>query len=364
MYSELSKTKSYRTSNIIIKNVRHRHAGINTVYHALYGHYFLGISKKDLATIYGKAKSTICEWFVKFQRDGLFQRKQRQQVFKKFSAAKRDWLVNLYQKEPFLFLDEAKLRFQRHFQQSISVSSICTILHESGLSWKTIERRAIQIRDDEIVRFVKEMLSIPWDTFSLVFLDEVSFDNKDMLRKKGYGVIGQKLIYRGEFVRKPRVSFLCFLGVNGMLDSFYTDGTFNRQKFFNCCRNFALNNPNVHQYPGFHSIWILDGARIHCDANIVRYFRSIGIMPIFLPPYCPFFNPIEIVFGLVKAYLKRNYCQDRSVLKEVCTSMSAFKVFDCKKIFENCGYLPGGVFLPEKGLAQDPKYMDLNIVPE
>nr|XP_029718012.1 uncharacterized protein LOC115260828 [Aedes albopictus] len=351
-------------SNIIIQNVRHQYASSNTVYHALYGHFFLGISKNNLATIYGKSRSTIFEWFSKYETDGIFRRKRREQAFKKFNTNMREWLVNLYQNEPFLFLDEAKERFQRNFKLSISVSSICTILHESGLSWKSIERRAIQIREDEIVRFVKEMLSVPWDIYNLVFLDEVSFDNKDMLRKKGYGVVGQKLIYRGEFCRKPRMSFLCFLGMNGMLDSFWVEGTFNRQNFFSCCRNFALNNPHVERFPGMHSIWILDGARIHCDANIVRYFRSIGIIPIFLPAYCPFFNPIEIVFGQIKYYLRRTYQEKGPILKEVCSSMNAFKNYECKKTFENCGYLPGGVFLPEKGLAQDPKYLDFIITPE
>lgn len=350
--------------NLIILNVRRQHASSNTVYHALYGHFFLGIAKKDLAVIYGKSRSTIFEWFSKYEKNGFYRRKQREQVFKKFNTIMREWLVHLYQIEPFLFLDEAKQRFQQQFQLSISVSSICTILHDSGLSWKTIERRAIQIREDEIIRFVKEMLSVPWDIYNLVFLDEVSFDNKDMLRKKGYGVVGQKLIYRGEFCRKPRVSFLCFLGLNGMLDSFWTEGTFNRQKFFNCCRTFALNNPHVQRYPGFHSVWILDGARIHCDANIIRYFRSIGIIPIFLPAYCPFFNPIEFVFGQIKQHLRRTHQEKGSILKEVCIAMNAFKVYECKNTFENCGYLPGGVFLPEKGLEQDPHYLDFNITPE
>lgn len=76
-----------------------------------------------------------------------------------------------------------------------------------------------------------------------------------------YGVVGQKEIYSGEFCRRPRLSFLCFLGVEGMLDSFWTEGTFNRANFFDCCREFALRNRKVHQYPGFYSVWILDGAQ-------------------------------------------------------------------------------------------------------
>lgn len=355
-------------ANIIVHNVRHQHAGANTVYHALYGHYFLGISRKSLAVIYGKSESTIHEWCKKFERDGFFRRKQRQQVYKKFGTGMRKWLVELYQREPVLFLDEAKQKFQERFHKNISISSVCVIIHEAGFSWKTIERRAIQIREAEIVRFVRELLSIQWDLYNLVFLDEVSFDSRDMLRRKGYGVVGRKIVFRGEFCRKPRVSFLCFLGAGGMLDSFWTEGTFNRRKFFDCCRSFAMHNAHVQSYPGFHSVWILDGARIHCDANIIRYLRSVGIIPIFLPAYCPFFNPIEIIFGLIKKDLQRYYHENssnsRSVLSEVCGAINRFKIYPCSKIFEHCGYLPGGVFLPEKGLSQSLKNMNFNITPE
>ena len=128
------------------------------------------------------------------------------------------------------------------------------------------------------------------------FLDEVGFDNRSMLRKKGYGLSGRRLVFRGEFNRKPRVSLLCFTGVNGVLETFCTDGTFDRRKFVACCRDFALTNDAVRPYPGRYSVWILDGAIIHCHPNIVYYLRSLGIWPIFLPAYCPFFNPIEVFF--------------------------------------------------------------------
>lgn len=351
-------------ANVIIQSVRHRQANPNTVYHALYGHYFLGISKQDLAKIYGKSLATVYNWFSRYEKDGLYRRKQRKQTYKKFSSDMRVWLVELYGKEPLLFLDEAKHRFELQFHVNISVSSVCTILHDAGLSWKVIERRAIQIRDEEIVRFTRELLAIPWDLFNLIFLDEVAFDNRDMLRRKGYGVIGQKVVYRGEFCRKPRESFLCFLGVNGILESFRTEGTFNRKKFFECCRTFALQHRQVQCYPGFHSVWIMDGARIHCDANIIRYLRSIGIVPLFLPAYCPFFNPIEVVFGQVKQYLRRIHREGDSIRMDVCEAINHFRLYPCYKLFQHCGYLPGGTFLPEKALEHNPKEISFNVIPE
>jgi transposase len=72
----------------------------------------------------------------------------------------------------------------------------------------------------------------------------------------------------------------------------------------------ALRNLSIKHYPGTHSVWILDGASIHCDPGIVNYLRALGVIVLFLPAYCPFFNPIEIMFGLVKKKMQRFYVEN------------------------------------------------------
>lgn len=62
------------------------------------------------------------------------------------------------------------------------------------MSWKTLEKRAIQIRNSEIVKFCEELNAIDWNYCNLVFLDEVAMDNQGLLRTKGYGVIGKKTL--------------------------------------------------------------------------------------------------------------------------------------------------------------------------
>ena len=69
-----------------------------------------------------------------------------------------------------------------------------------------------------------------------------------------------------------------------------TEGTFNRLKFFNYLKEL-IESGAIQKYPGRNSIWIMDGARIHCHENIVYYLRLCGIIPLFLPAYCPFYNP-------------------------------------------------------------------------
>lgn len=247
--------------------------------------------------------------------------------------------MKLYRKNPTIFLDEARKRFECHFLVSISKTAIWNILKSSGFTYETIERRAIQIRSEDIVKFALELQAVEWQLHNLVFLDEVSFDSRDFLRNKGYGPVGERVIFRGEFKRRPRVSLLCFAGQSGLLETFMTDGTFTRKCFFECCREFALSG-NVQQFPGKHSVWNLDDARIHCHRSIIEYLRSLGINVVFLPAYTPFYNPIEYLFGYVKRYLHRAYQENSSgqLSVTISTALNYFEHFNMTKIFKKRGY--------------------------
>lgn len=111
-----------------------------------------------------------------------------------------------------------------------------------------------------------------------------------------------------------------------------TSGTFTRQIFFNYL------SKNVDTYPGRNSIFILDGARIHCHPNITNYLRSLELIVIFLPSYCPFYNPIEIIFGLCKKRMKNTYREGYNLLLAVASTMNEFTNFDSTNLFLKCGY--------------------------
>lgn len=65
--------------------------------------------------------------------------------------------------------------------------------------------------------------------------------------------------------------------------------------------------PKLNQYPARRSVLVLDNCSIHKDsANIFRLRAICGVHIIFLPPYTPWFNPVEEVFGLFKNLLRQN----------------------------------------------------------
>ncbi|POM81357.1 Serine/threonine-protein Kinase rio2 [Phytophthora palmivora] len=163
--------------------------------------------------------------------------------------------------------------------------------------WKILERRAMNIKVSDIVRFTLELSTIKWCQMNIQFFDEVSFDNRVIVRSRGYCLKRKKLAFRGEFNRKAWVSLLCFISLDGLVETFHTDGTFDRSKFVECCRVHAHSGKPVYQYPGRCSVWILDGAKIHCHPDIVYYWQSLGIIHIFHPAYYPFYNPIAYLLA-------------------------------------------------------------------
>ncbi|KAH9141763.1 hypothetical protein AeRB84_014095 [Aphanomyces euteiches] len=223
----------------IKQEVRSHHASRNTVFHALYGYYNLRLTKKRIAEIYGKHINTISGWINRYESTHDYCRSQRVPT-KKFSAEQEQWLLDLYAKHPVAFLDEAQQAFQKQFKRTISVTSVWRVLERAGFTYKVLERRAMNIKDDDIVRFMNEIQSINWGHANVQFLDEVSFDSKGMLRTRGYSLKGQKLAFRGEFTRKPRVSLLCFINVDGLVETFLTEYTLTEQPLLSAVEGTSI----------------------------------------------------------------------------------------------------------------------------
>ena len=61
----------------------------------------------------------------------------------------------------------------------------------------------------------------------------------------------------------------------------------------------------MNPYPFKNSVIVLDNARIHHNAEWIEIVEGLGGRVEFLPPYSPDFNPIELTFGTIKAWLQR-----------------------------------------------------------
>jgi hypothetical protein len=94
-----------------------------------------------------------------------------------------------------------------------------------------------------------------------------------------------------------------------------------------------------------------------CDPEIVHYLRSVGVVPIFLPAYCPFFNPIEYMFGYVKRAFQRYYNESsgRDLLPFIVETFGRFKSFDMSRVIEHCGWMAQGHFDPTGPMSSEQR---------
>eukprot|EP00734_Pompholyxophrys_sp_LG126_P000463 Pompholyxophrys_sp_v1_NODE_201_length_1202_cov_19.293810.p1 type:complete len:111 gc:universal NODE_201_length_1202_cov_19.293810:763-431(-) len=108
----------------------------------------------------------------------------------------------------------------------------------------------MEIKFEDIARFTFDVNLIHPLPDQLLFLDELSTDNRAMLRKK-IGFCSTRNLYGRVFFRRgARISLLAFLGVGGIVENCLTEGTFDRDLFFTCCQTL-LDSGKVQRYPVF-----------------------------------------------------------------------------------------------------------------
>ncbi len=55
-----------------------------------------------------------------------------------------------------------------------------------------------------------------------------------------------------------------------------------------------------------NSVLVMNNAKIHHDKEIINLIERIGCKVLFLPPYSPDYNLIEIAFSTLKRWFRQN----------------------------------------------------------
>ena len=84
---------------------------------------------------------------------------------------------------------------------------------------------------------------------------------------------------------------------------------------------------------------VLDNLAVHKQPAVRQAIEAAGAQLRFLPPYSPDFNPIELAFAKLKAFLRA--ARPRS-FDEVCALIAAaldrFTPAECRNFIRHCGY--------------------------
>jgi len=88
---------------------------------------------------------------------------------------------------------------------------------------------------------------------------------------------------------------------------------------------------------------ILDNLGAHRAREVREIVEARGARLLYLPPYSPDFNPIELAFGTLKAGLRRAGARTREALEAaIGDALATITTADVRGFYAHCGYpLPG-----------------------
>ena len=133
-------------------------------------------------------------------------------------------------------------------------------------------------------------------------------------------------------VRFERQSILSTMPLNGKMCPLIFDGTLNKELFAGYLRNqlAPMLSPD--------NVLLLDNSSVHRSKLVLQTLEECGIKHIFLPPYSPDFNPIELLWAFMKMSLRKSKARTRKKLeKAVVHAFDAVELDFIANWFKHCG---------------------------
>jgi transposase len=86
---------------------------------------------------------------------------------------------------------------------------------------------------------------------------------------------------------------------------------------------------------------VMDNLPAHKVAGIREMIKGAGASLLYLPPYSPDFNPIELAFSKLKSLLRKAAARTKKELDDaIADAIERYPAEQCENYFKACGYEP------------------------
>ena len=172
------------------------------------------------------------------------------------------------------------------------------------------------------------------DPRRLVFIDETCLSTK-MARLRGRALRGERCRAGVPHGHWKTTIFTAGLRLTGMTAPFVHEGAMNSEIFQAYVEHVLV--PTLS--PG--DVIVLDNLPAHKGPGARKAIERAGARMMFLPPYSPDFNPIEMAFAKLKALLRAKAARTVTALWDAAGSvLDAFTPDECTNFFTAAGYKP------------------------
>lgn len=166
----------------------------------------------------------------------------------------------------------------------------------------------------------------------VVFLDETSVKT-NLTRIRGRSLRGTRLTSSAPFGSWGTQTLIAGLGASDLIAPWIIKGAMDGSAFVAYIREVVV--PEIQ--PG--TVVILDNLATHKNKEAEAALRAHGCWFLFLPPYSPDLNPIEMAFSKLKAHLRRigarSFTALFQALSEIC---DLYTPQECWNYFCEAGY--------------------------
>jgi transposase len=166
----------------------------------------------------------------------------------------------------------------------------------------------------------------------LVFIDESSVKT-NMTRRYGRAKRGHRLVAAAPHGHWKTTTFVGALRCDGLTAPLAIDGAINGEVFLAYVEQVLV--PTLKQ----GDVVIMDNLRVHKIAGVRQAIEAVGASLLFIPPYSPDLNPIELAFSKLKALLRAKAIRTVEALwKALGDLCDSFSPSECANYFRHDGY--------------------------
>ncbi len=170
------------------------------------------------------------------------------------------------------------------------------------------------------------------DPHKLIFVDQTWFKT-NMVRLRGRARRGQRLIDKTPFGHWRTSTFVGALRHDGLIAPGLFDGAINRDRFLAWIEQILL--PVLR--PG--DTVVMDNLSSHKVAGVRAAIEGAGANLLYLPPYRPDLNPIEMLFAKLKAIVRSIAAKTIDALWQAIGAISTqVPPANCSNFIRHAGY--------------------------
>lgn len=239
-----------------------------------------------------------------------------------FTAEDNAELDRIIRDKPHLYLDEIQKEMRDSCNGKVwHVTTLWRQLQRRGYTLQKAVFRARQRCEEERARFMLRLERNTDDPRQFIVIDEAHKSANEARRDRAWSLQGITPALDAYFDRGlgKRYTLIAAADINGFVmdacdiverehgddDTNPFRGTVDTAKFENYVEHRLVPNLGSYALKEPHSIVVFDNAIIHISERIRKLISDAGALIISTAPYSPDLNPIEFMFSIYKAYLKR-----------------------------------------------------------